>query len=124
MGKGPVMPPCPPPDIQVEDWLASIQLLQELPVERLFLTHFGEIKDKSPHLNALKTRLENWAAWMRPYAEQNAEPASIVPDFQAFVNAELLSAGVPNEDLPRYEAANPAFMSVAGLMRYWHKKWK
>jgi glyoxylase-like metal-dependent hydrolase (beta-lactamase superfamily II) len=124
MGVGPVMPPCPPPDIQVEDWLASIQLLQELPAKRLFLTHFGEIKDKSPHLNALKTRLENWAAWMRPYAEQNAESASVVPDFQAFVHAELLSAGVPKADLPRYEAANPAFMSVAGLMRYWHKKWK
>lgn len=122
MGMGPVMPPCPPPDIQVEDWLTSIQLLREMPAERLFLTHFGAIHDKVPHLNALEDRLKAWAEWMRPHVEANTEPASIVPDFQSFVHAELLDAGVPKEDLPRYEAANPAFMSVAGLMRYWKKK--
>ncbi len=124
MGNGPVMPPCPPPDIQVEDWLASIQLIRELPSERFFLTHFGEISDKIPHLDALEQRLLGWAEWMRPYAEANTELASIVPDFQAFVNTELLAAGVAKADLARYEAANPAFMSVAGLMRYWNKKEK
>jgi hypothetical protein len=29
---------------------------------------------------------------------------------------------VPESDMARYEAANPAFMSVAGLLRYWKKK--
>ena len=53
MGGGPVMPPCPPPDIQVEDWLASIQLMRDLPSERFFLTHFGEIGDKNSHLDAV-----------------------------------------------------------------------
>ncbi|MFN0216117.1 MAG: MBL fold metallo-hydrolase [Saprospiraceae bacterium] len=122
MADGPVMPPCPPPDIQIEDWLNSIQLIRELPVNRLFLTHFGEITDKVSHLNSLEKRLHSWAVWMRTYSEANALPESIVPDFQAFVNNELLSAGVAKEDLARYEAANPAFMSVAGLMRYWKKK--
>lgn len=122
MGNGPVMPPCPPPDIQIEDWLASIQLMRELPAKRLFLTHFGAIEDKNPHLDALEQRLLFWAEWMRPHAETQADPASLVPEFQAFVNQELLSAGVAEADLSRYEAANPAFMSVAGLMRYWKKK--
>ncbi|MFN0036672.1 MAG: MBL fold metallo-hydrolase, partial [Saprospiraceae bacterium] len=122
MANGPVMPPCPPPDIQVEDWLASIQLLRDLSSERFFLTHFGEIGDKIPHLDALEKRLLSWAEWMRPHAEANAAPESVVPAFQAFVNAELLAAGVAKRDLARYEAANPAFMSVAGLMRYWKKK--
>ncbi len=122
MGGGPVMPPCPPPDIQVEDWLASIQLMRDLPSERFFLTHFGEIGDKNSHLDALAKRLLTWADWMRPHAEANTLPESIVPAFQSFVNAELMAAGVAKEDLARYEAANPAFMSVAGLMRYWKKK--
>lgn len=122
IGHGPVMPPCPPPDINVEDWQASIQLLRELPTKRLFLTHFGEISEKDQHLNALEQRLLSWAAWMKPYFEQQTPASDIVPLFQAYVQAELLAEGVPAEDLKRYEAANPAFMSVAGLLRYWKKK--
>lgn len=121
IGSGPVMPPCPPPDIHVEDWQASIRLMRELPVETLYLTHFGKITDKDPHLTLLEERLLSWAEWMRPYAERSADPASLVPDFQAFVQKQLLDAGVAHADLKRYEAANPAFMSVAGLMRYWKK---
>lgn len=122
MGHGPVMPPCPPPDIQVEDWQVSIGLLRELTASRLFLTHYGEIFDKTEHLIALENRLSTWAAWMRPYAEKQTRPETIVPLFQEFVRQELFSAGVPEADLDRYEAANPAFMSVAGLLRYWKKK--
>ncbi|HLP94486.1 MAG TPA: MBL fold metallo-hydrolase [Saprospiraceae bacterium] len=122
MGDGPVMPPCPPPDIHVEDWQESIRLLRELPTSRLLLTHYGEVLDKNAHLDALEKRLLAWAEWMRPHAENNAAPELLVPAFQAFVQQELLQAGVAQEDLPRYEAANPAFMSVAGLLRYWKKK--
>ena len=122
MGAGPVMPPCPPPDINVEDWLETIRLLRNLPSERFFLTHFGEIGDKIPHLAALEKRLLSWAEWIRPYATANATSDAIVPDFKAFVKAELLAERVETDDLARYEAANPAFMSVAGLMRYWKKK--
>jgi glyoxylase-like metal-dependent hydrolase (beta-lactamase superfamily II) len=122
MGDGPVMPPCPPPDIQVEDWQTSIQLLRDMKASRLFLTHYGAVLDKSQHLDELEKRLLSWATWMQPHAAANTDPASLVPDFQAFVNTELLAAGVPQSDLARYEAANPAFMSVAGLMRYWKKK--
>lgn len=121
MGTGPVMPPCPPPDIHVEDWQQSIQLLRELPSNRLFLTHFGEIGDKMEHLDALERRLLAWAEWIRPHAEAGVPPESIVPAFKKFVQNELLEAGVLPADLARYEAANPAFMSVAGLMRYWIK---
>lgn len=53
---------------------------------------------------------------MLPYAEQQVDQTTIVPLFQAFVQTQLLEAGVMPADLQRYEAANPAFMSVAGLM--------
>ena len=39
-----------------------------------------------------------------------------------FVRKELESAGISGVELERYEAANPAYMSVAGLLRYWNKK--
>lgn len=122
IGTGPVMPPCPPPDINVEDWLESIKLLRRLPIERLFLTHFGEVNDKNKHLDDLEKTLLSWAAWMKPYFEAQTPPAEIVPLFQKFVQEELIAKGVSAADLQRYEAANPAFMSVAGLLRYWKKR--
>lgn len=117
-----VSPPCPPPDIQVEDWQASIQLLRDLPAQTLYLTHFGAITDKNAHLDTLERHLLRWADWMKPYAENHTPAAEVVPEFVAFVQSELEAAGVSPEELVRYEAANPAFMSVAGLLRYWKKK--
>ncbi|MBL7828775.1 MAG: MBL fold metallo-hydrolase [Saprospiraceae bacterium] len=122
IGGGPVMPPCPPPDIHIEDWQTSIQLMRNLKTNRLFLTHYGEINDKEAHLDALEQRLLDWAAWMKPYFENETPAAEIVPLFQNYVQEYLKSEGVPASDLERYEAANPAFMSVAGLLRYWKKK--
>ena len=122
IGGGPVMPPCPPPDIHIEDWQASIQLLRELKTERLFLTHFDAVADKHTHLDELEKRLLSWAAWMKPWFDQQTPPAEIVPRFQEFVQSDLRENGVAASDLARYEAANPAFMSVAGLLRYWKKK--
>jgi len=122
IGNGPVMPPCPPPDVHVEDWLASIQLMRELSVSTLFLTHFGKITAKKEHLDALERHLLSWATWMKPFAEQHTPPEQVVPLFEKFVAEQLAALGVDEAGRQRYEAANPAFMSVAGLLRYWHKK--
>jgi hypothetical protein len=93
-----------------------------LKTERLFLTHYDEITDKQSHLDALERRLLSWAAWMKPWFDQHTPPAEIVPLFQEFVKSDLRENGVKESDMARYEAANPAFMSVAGLLRYWKKK--
>ena len=49
------------------------------------------------------------------------EEAGLVPDFEAFVADELRSKGLNEEEIKDYEQADPAFMSVAGLGRYWRK---
>ena len=35
---------------------------------------------------------------------------------------QLIEAGADEETVKKYEAANPPWMSVAGLIRYWKKK--
>ncbi len=119
---GLIAPPCPPPDIHIEDWQASLNLLRSLELSALYLTHFGKITDILPHLDALEKRLLNWAEWIRPYYEQGTPQEFITPKFQAFVNEELIASGLNEQDRERYETANPSWMSVAGLMRYWKKK--
>ncbi len=118
---GPVLPPCPPPDIQVEDWLASIEKVRALAPETLFLTHFGAYVDAERHLQELAERLRDWAEWIRKGLLSGQDPAELVPGFEAKVHGELEAAGLTEREIRRYELANPSAYSVFGLARYWQK---
>jgi glyoxylase-like metal-dependent hydrolase (beta-lactamase superfamily II) len=122
--EGPVMPPCPPPDINLEHWKESIDRILELDLDHLWLTHFGKVTAIDSHLTALWDRLQAWAHWIRPWFEEQVPAEEIVPKFQEFVQQDLLANGVQPDELDKYEKANPSWMSVAGLLRYWYKKTK
>ncbi len=121
LGGGPVLPPCPPPDIQLEDWRASIEKLRALPADTLYLTHFGAYRDKGAMLEELEARLSDWGAWVRDRLKEGFSPEAMVPLFEAKVREELAAAGLDEEAIARYEAANPSAYSVFGLVRYWQK---
>jgi len=57
-GSSLVLPPSPPPDIDVERWHASIELIEAWDPDRLAITHFGPIEDVPPHLAALHENLD------------------------------------------------------------------
>lgn len=119
---GMVVVPCPPPDINLEDWEKSIELIQSLEVERLYLAHFGRIDEVENHLKAVKDCLWDWANWVKPHWEQGKKPEEVTALFEQYAEQQLIDFGVNKQMRLRYEAANPSWMSVAGLMRYWRKK--
>lgn len=119
---GPVVPPCPPPDINLEDWANSIQLILSRKPSKLVLTHYGEIVNPSDHLADLSAILVDWAEWIRARWEKGWTAEELTPLFSEYTAMQLKSAGVPDETLAQYEAANPSWMSVTGLIRYWQKK--
>ena len=106
---GPVVPPCPPPDINIEQWVESINL--------------GLVNEIEKHLDQLEIILWDWANFIKPYFENQTPIAEIIPHFQKYTAMQLREEGINDELLVlKYENANPAWMSVAGLMRYWKKK--
>ncbi len=117
-----VEPPCPPPDINVEDWLDSIKTLRLLHPKTLYLTHYGKVEDIDWHLNELERRLMEWSNWIRAKMELGQDAEQTVPEFKRWVAQQLSSEGVHDHAIQPYEAANPSWMSVSGLMRYWKKK--
>lgn len=122
IGNGPVVPPCPPPDINIEDWFGSIQLILDRNPEELVLTHYGSRTNVHAHMMELQEMLHDWAYWIKTNMESGMSADELTPLFMHYTNTQLCLRDVSEEGLKQYEAANPAWMSVAGLMRYWGKK--
>lgn len=119
---GMIVPPCPPPDINIEDWINSLNILRAVSPATIYLTHFGKVTDVVEHLAALEKRLLDWSGWMKPQYEAGRAVKEVIPEFEAYVKKQLINHGMDEQKLRQYESANPSWMSVAGLMRYWKKR--
>lgn len=119
---GPVVPPCPPPDINLEDWNQSLDILMERKAQRLYLTHYGQISHIGDHIHSLRNMLTDWAHWIKGKWETGMSAEEMTPLFSQYTADQLRKMGVSEHGVRQYEAANPSWMSVAGLIRYWKKK--
>jgi glyoxylase-like metal-dependent hydrolase (beta-lactamase superfamily II) len=106
-----VVPPTPPPDIDVETWLDSIATIESWRPERLALTHFGAIEAPIEHLEIVRKRLREEADMAREFSEEDYERhhRAMVAESVGPETAEELLQAVP----PQYQ--------WRGLDRYWKK---
>lgn len=122
IGDGPVVPPCPPPDIHIEDWCSSIQLLKNVNPKFLYLTHFGLVKmPVQEHLTILENTLLKYAEWILKEMETHSDISKIIDSFQDMVETLWIENNLDEQVITRYGLANPSFMTVSGLIRYWTK---
>ena len=118
---GYVLPPTPPPDIDIELWHGSVARIEAWAPRTIFLTHFGPIEDPVPHL---RTLLENLETMSRIVQKRLAEPE---PDdekgrrFAEDVTRELRRQ-MSEAQVAAYLAAAPPELLWLGLARYWKKK--
>lgn len=119
---GPVVPPCPPPDINLTLWKQSIQKLKDAKPSALYLTHFAKQENPIQLLTELESELDNWANFIKTYYDSNTPAEQIVPKFMQFTTNAFKEKGLSDEEIKIYEYANPSWMSVNGLLRYWKLK--
>ena len=107
-----IVPPTPPPDIDIETWLDSIATVESWRPERLALTHFGQVDDPLEHLRVVRSRLREEADLAREFSEQDYERhhRALVAESVSPETAEELIQCVP----PQYQ--------WRGLNRYWKKR--
>ena len=103
-----VLPPTPPPDVDLAAWERTLDELLAREPERLALIHFGVFEDVERHLEELRRRLPEWAERVRDGASEE--------QFAAAAEADLAA------DRDAYEQAMPFWQSYAGLKRYWEKQ--
>ncbi len=104
--------PLPPPDIDVEAWEASLDVIAAWRPASLGLTHFGAVHDVGAQLDAVRASIRELAALAR-----GGDAATVV----ASVRERVARTG--DAYLRRaYAAAVPPEHIWLGLERYWRKR--
>jgi glyoxylase-like metal-dependent hydrolase (beta-lactamase superfamily II) len=121
-GLGYIMPPTPPPDIDLEAWRASVDRILEWDPDTLFLTHFGPFHGARPHFQGMMENLESWSQIVRRLI---ADPSLDNGQRQrAFLDEALtdIKRKVGEHEAEQYSRAGRLDYSWQGLSRYWGKK--
>ena len=108
----PIIVPTPPPDIDVEAWQSSLDLVEGWDPTSLAMTHFGAADDVAVHLAAVREELI--------FSSELARAR----DRDGFIEAirERLAERTDEATLAAYVQAAPPEQLYAGLDRYWSKR--
>src|SRR3982751_1761818 len=115
-----IVPPTPPPDIDIEAWETSVETILAWQPEALFLTHFGLKANPAVHLQELMERLRLWARMVQHLASESSEAARRAK-FAREAGLDLRRQ-VAAPELGRYGLAIALEQSFTGLERYWKKR--
>lgn len=117
-----VMPPTPPPDIDVEAWQHSGEKILAWDPDTLFLTHFGPRHGARQHLRSMFENIATWSAIVKRLLADSA----IDDDerLRRFVDEAMLDIKrrVGETQANDYVRAGGLNYSYQGLARYWRKK--
>jgi glyoxylase-like metal-dependent hydrolase (beta-lactamase superfamily II) len=107
-----VLPPCPPPELDLEAWERTLEEIERRTPERLALVHFGAFDDVQEHLADLRETLRRWA-----------ERVEDGMDEATFVAAARYDVAQTDPELADdYDRAAPYWHHFRGLERYWRKR--
>jgi glyoxylase-like metal-dependent hydrolase (beta-lactamase superfamily II) len=109
---GPVIPPTPPPDIDLELWHGSLETVAGWDPQRLAITHFGAFDDVPAQIAAMHEGLERWGALAR---ETDAD------GYAAAIVEEMRRTPTP-DGVQAFLDAMPPETLWPGLARYWSKR--
>ena len=122
IGGGFVMPPTPPPDVDLEAWRTSADTILAWDPDTLFLTHFGPTHGARPHFEELFERLAGWSRIVRKLlADPSIDDAERERRFVDEAMLELRRVVGPAE-AELYGRAGRLDYSWQGLARYWRRK--
>ncbi len=113
-----IMPPTPPPDIDVELWEQSLDTVAAWNPQRLALTHFGPVEDDVPdYLGTARARLREEAELAKRMDRESYER-----DLQRRIRDQLEAEGMSEATIQELLQAVPTAYQWPGLNRYWSKR--
>lgn len=119
-----VLPVTPPPDVELEDWHASLHLLRDWDPEQLFITHFGAWDDVTWHLDEIARHLDEWSEQVRLTVAEDGDEGDDGAQAKAFRDREMavIEAKLDPSLQAPYGIMGLIEPSWHGLARYWRKR--
>jgi glyoxylase-like metal-dependent hydrolase (beta-lactamase superfamily II) len=117
-----VMPPTPPPDIDIDAWHESQRKILAWEPDTLFLTHFGPVHGARQHMQAMFENMAEWSRIVRRLlADASLDDAGRQTQFTDEA-ARMLRQRVGENEAEGYMRAGGLNYSYQGLARYWRRK--
>jgi glyoxylase-like metal-dependent hydrolase (beta-lactamase superfamily II) len=117
-----VMPPTPPPDIDLEAWRESEERIIAWEPDMLFMTHFGPFHGARLQFQQLRDNIAQWNRIVtRLIADARLTEEQRQSMFVEQAHRELRRA-VGEEEADQYGRAGRLDYSWQGLARYWRKR--
>jgi glyoxylase-like metal-dependent hydrolase (beta-lactamase superfamily II) len=85
-GQSYIRPPTPPPEIDMEAWIQSIERVRQIEPQSICPTHFGRFGDVERHLAELEQRLQAWLLFVEERMERGDERGEIAGDYPTLVD--------------------------------------
>ncbi|MBS1818097.1 MAG: MBL fold metallo-hydrolase [Acidobacteria bacterium] len=117
MPGGFVLPPTPPPDIDVPQWLQSLATIEAWRPSSLVLTHFGPTHTVASHLAELRDHLQMVDRFAREAMTRSGEE----PDQEAWFTDRIrmeMTRRMGEADLRAYQVAGRFDLNWRGLRRF------
>lgn len=118
-----VIPPTPPPDIDLDAWRESLDRIRAWSPAAVFVTHFGRFERPLEHLADLERHLAEMSGWVESLlADASLDDAQRMARFGVRLGAVFASRLPDDEWVSRYTTAVPVEHCWQGLSRYWRKR--
>jgi glyoxylase-like metal-dependent hydrolase (beta-lactamase superfamily II) len=114
--------PAPPPEFDLEAWETTIKRLLSRKYRRIYPTHFGAVDDVEPYLRRVKMLIREAAEFIQTQMLAGLSRDEIVIVYENRFAERARAAGLTEAAIRQYATANPLYMSVDGIMRYWQKR--
>ena len=118
---GPIILPTPPPDINIEQWLESIEKLRRISPSKLYPGHFGEIQKAEEHLDLLEYTVFEMTEFVGNRLKKGIEENEIISEYLEMANKVMDENNVSEDRVKAYDFADFFWMNSLGLIRYWKK---
>ena len=116
-----ILPPTPPPDIDLEAWRDGFDRIGAWHPETLFLTHFGPFSPVGPHMTEMLDHLDLTSGLVKASLARPGGDADREAWFADEIRRELRRRMTESE-AQAYEVAGRFDLNWQGLARYWRKR--
>ena len=117
-----LQPATPPPDIDVELGVQSIERIRDRAETLLLFSHFGPVTEVEELCDIASRRLQRWAGIVREALDETEDLDRIADILRDRTADEFAPSGKTRDEIDRFDILADMRNNAAGLVRYWQKR--